>query len=163
DASTGAIRDVLEEKVATFFESGNGRINWHYLPASKEVIWFSERDNWGQLYLYDLDTGKLKNQITTGEGNVTQLLKVDEKNRVLYFLGVGKEKGRDPYFSHLYRIGMDGRNFKLLTPEDGNHEITFSPSDRYFVDSYSKPDVPPVALLRDNEGKMIANLEKADI
>ena len=56
----------------TFFESGNGRINWRYLPGSHEVIWFSERDNWGQLYLYDLDTGKLKNQITSGEGNVTR-------------------------------------------------------------------------------------------
>ncbi len=55
DAATGAIRDVLSESVSTFFESGNGRINWRYLPASNEVIWFSERDNWGQLYLYDLD------------------------------------------------------------------------------------------------------------
>ena len=98
DASTGAVRDVFEETVPTFFESGNGRVNWRYLPASNEVIWFSERDNWGQLYLYDLQTGKLKNQITTGEGNVTQLLRVDEKNRVLFFQAVGREKGRDPYF-----------------------------------------------------------------
>ena len=103
DAATGEVRDVLEETVPTFFESGNGRVNWRYLPASNEIIWFSERDNWGQLYLYDLATGKLKNQITTGEGNVTQLLSVDEKNRMLYFLGVGREKGRDPYFIHFYR------------------------------------------------------------
>ena len=110
DAATGAIREVLEEKAETFFESGNGAVNWRYLPASNEVIWFSERDNWGHLYLYDLRTGREKHQITTGEGNVTQLLRVDEKNRLLYFLGVGREKGRDPYFRHLYRIGIDGRN-----------------------------------------------------
>ena len=73
------VRDVLEEKVDTFFESGNGRVNWRFLPASNEVIWFSQRDNWGQLYLYDLASGKLKNQITTGDGNVTQLLRVDER------------------------------------------------------------------------------------
>ncbi|HEY2018638.1 MAG TPA: DPP IV N-terminal domain-containing protein [Bryobacteraceae bacterium] len=163
DTATGVVRDVLQEKVSTFYESGNGHINWHYLPASKEVIWFSERDNWGQLYLYDLETGKLKHQITSGEGNVTQLLRVDEKDRVAYFLGVGKEKGRDPYFSHLYRVGLDGKNQALLTPEDGNHEIALSPSGRYFVDSYSKPDVPPVTVLRDSEGKTIASLEKADI
>ena len=60
DAATGAVRDVLEETVSTFYESGNGRINWRYLPASNEVIWFSERDNWGQLYLFDLQTGKMK-------------------------------------------------------------------------------------------------------
>ena len=114
DAATGTIREVLEEKVATQFESGQGRVNWRYLPATKEVIWYSERDNWGQLYLYDATTGKLKNQITTGEGVVTQLLKTDEKNRQLYFLAVGREKGRDPYFSHLYRIGFDGKNLSLL-------------------------------------------------
>ena len=163
NASTGAVRDVLDETTATFYESGNGRINWRYLPASNEVIWFSERDNWGQLYLYDLTTGKLKNQITTGDGNVTQLLRVDDKARTLYFQAVGKEKGRDPYFTHLYRIGMDGRNQQLLTPEDANHEISLSDSGKYFVDSYSKPDVPPAALLRDQDGKLVMNLEKADI
>jgi dipeptidyl aminopeptidase/acylaminoacyl peptidase len=163
DAATGALREVLEEKVATYFESGNGRVNWRYLPASGEVLWFSERDNWGHLYLYDLQTGKLKNQITAGEGNVTQLLRVDEKNRMLYFLGVGREKGRDPYFVHFYRVGFDGKNLALLTPEDAHHDITFSPSGRFFVDSYSKPDVPAVAVLRDAAGKMLATLEKADI
>ncbi len=90
--ANGEVRTVLDEKVATFFESGNGRVNWRFLPASNEFIWFSQRDNWGQLYLYDLTSGKLKNQITTGEGNVTQLLRVDEKARTLYFLGVGKGK-----------------------------------------------------------------------
>jgi dipeptidyl-peptidase 4 len=160
---TGDVRDVLEEKVPTFFESGNGRVNWRYLAASQEIIWFSQRDNWGQLYLYDAQTGKLKNQITTGEGNVTQLLRVDEQNRQLYFLGVGKERGRDPYFRHFYRIGFDGQGLKLLTPEDADHDIALTPSGRYFTDSYSKPDVPPVAVLRDAEGKLVTTLEKADI
>jgi dipeptidyl-peptidase 4 len=163
DAGTGAVRDVLDEMVPTFYESGNGRVNWRVLFGSNEVVWFSERDDWGQLYLYDLETGRLKNQITTGEGNVTQLLRVDEKNRMLYFLGVGREKGRDPYFSHFYRIGFDGKNLALLTPEDANHEITLSPSGRFFSDSYSRPDVPPVAVLRDADGKTILPLEKADI
>ena len=163
DAASGKIREVMEEKVATFFESGNGRINWKYLPKSNEIIWFSERDNWGQLYLYDLETGRLKNQITTGEGNVTQLLRVDEKNRMLYFLAVGKEKGRDPYYTHFYKVGFDGKHFALLTPEDANHEITLSPSGRFFTDSYSTPVTPPVAVLRDENGKLISTLEKADI
>jgi dipeptidyl-peptidase 4 len=160
--ATGDVRDVLEESTPTFFESGNGRVNWRYLAGSKEFIWFSERDNWGQLYLYD-STGKLKNQITRGDGNVTQLLRVDEKNRVLYFLAVGREKGRDPYFIHFYRVDFDGKNLKLLTPEDGNHDITLAPSGQYFVDSYSKPDVPPVMVLRDGNGRLIATLERSDI
>jgi dipeptidyl aminopeptidase/acylaminoacyl peptidase len=160
---TGDIRLVFEEKVATFFESGSGRPNWRFLPATNEIIWFSERDNWGQLYLYDLRTGQVKNQITVGEGNVTQLLRVDEKNRMLYFLGVGREKGRDPYFRHFYRVGFDGKNHALLTPEDADHEVSLSPSGRFFVDSFSKPDVPPVAQLRDSAGKLVRALEQADI
>ena len=163
DAATGAVRDVLEESVATFFESGNGRVNWRYLPASNEVIWFSERDNWGHLYLYDLATGSLKHRITSGEGNVTQLLRVDEKARTLYFLAVGCEKGRDPYFVHLYRIGFDGRNVALLTPEDATHDVSVSPSGAFFVDTYSKPNVPPVTVLRDAAGRQVMELERADI
>jgi len=163
DAATGAIRDVLDERVTTQFESGNGRVNWHVLPATNEVIWFSERDNWGQLYLYDLTTGKLKHQITSGTGNVTQLLRIDEKGRTLYFQGVGKEAGRDPYFRHFYKIGIDGKGLTLLTPEDADHDVSLSPSGRFFADSYSRPDVPPTAVVRDASGKSVLALEKGDI
>jgi dipeptidyl-peptidase-4 len=163
DAATGTIRDVLEEKTETFFESGNDAVNWRYLPATNEVIWFSERDNWGHLYLHDLRTGREKHPITTGEGNVTQLLRVDEKNRLLYFLAVGRERGRDPYFRHLYRVGMDGGTPQVMTPEDGDHEVTFSPSGRFFVDTFSKPDIPPVAQLRGADGTLVLALENTDI
>ena len=162
NATTGEVRDVLKETVATFFESGNGRVNWNYLAATNQLIWFSERDNWGHLYLYDTATGKLKNQITKGDWNVTQLLRIDEKNRVLYFLGVGREKG-DPYFIRFYRINFDGSGLALLTPEDANHEVTLSTGGKYFTDSYSKPDVPPVTVVRDDSGKLVATIEKADI
>ena len=163
DAATGRIRDVLEEKGETFLESGNGRANWRYLPKSNEAIWFSQKDNWGHLYLHDLATGKVKHQITAGEGNVTQLLYVDEQNRLLYFQGVGRERGRDPYFRHFYRASVDGKPAQLLTPEDGDHDISLSPSARYFVDNYSKPDVPSVSVLRDAAGKVVLALEKMDI
>lgn len=162
DANTGAVRDVLSEHVATQFESGNGAVNWRVLPASNEVIWFSERDDWGQLYLYDLSTGKLKRKITSGTGNVTELRRIDEKSRAIWFEGVGKTAG-DPYFRHLYRIAMDGKNQKLLTPEDADHDIALSPSGRYFVDSYSRPDVPPVTVVRDLNGKLVSRVEKSDI
>jgi dipeptidyl-peptidase-4 len=163
DPSTGSVRDVLEETVSTFYESGNGRVNWRYLPASNEVIWFSERDNWGQLYLYDLQTGKLKRQITSGDGNVTQLVKVDEKRRLLFIQAVGREKGRDPYFTHLYKVSMDGGIAGLLTPEDGTHEVFLPDTGDYFVDSYSAPDRAPIAVVRDVNGKLILTLEKADV
>ncbi|GAB4018131.1 S9 family peptidase [Spirosoma koreense] len=162
DATTGAVRDVFEEVVPTQYESGWGAINWRYLNKSNEFIWFSERDNWGHLYLYDAQTGKLKNQITKGEWLVTKLLKVDEKKRLLYFMANGRQPA-NPYFGQLCRIGFDGKNFAVLTPEEGNHQVTISPSGAYFVDTYSKPDVPPVTVLRNADGKLMATLEKADI
>jgi dipeptidyl aminopeptidase/acylaminoacyl peptidase len=160
---TGAVRDVLDEKVKTHFESGSNEWNWRYLAASHEVIWFSERDNWGHLYLYDAATGRLKNQITKGDWAVTDLLRVDEKSHLIYFLAVGQKPGRNPYFKHLYRIGFDGTDLSLLTPDDGNHDIAFSPSGRFFVDNYSQPDVAPVAVLRDENGKSITTIENTDI
>ncbi|RZM17961.1 MAG: S9 family peptidase, partial [Pedobacter sp.] len=151
-----------EETVATQFESGRGAINWRYLPNSNEIIWYSERDNWGHLYLYNAATGKLKNQITKGDWVVSRIVKIDEKTRTIYFMAGGKEPG-NPYFSYLYKVGFDGKNLSLLTPELGNHQITFAPSYGYFVDIYSQPDVAPVTVLRTISGKMVSALETTDI
>ena len=162
NALTGEVREVFEEKVATQYESGQGAINWRYLPKTKEIIWYSERDDWGHLYLYDAATGKLKNQITKGNWVVTRLLKVDEKNRQLYFIACGTQP-ENPYFAQFYKIGFDGKNLTLLSPGAGAHAISLSPSENYFIDSYSKPDVPSVTVLREINGKQIAELEKTDI
>jgi dipeptidyl aminopeptidase/acylaminoacyl peptidase len=163
DIETGAVREVLYEEVETFFESGNGAVNWRYLPRSNEFIWFSQRSDWGHLYLYDLESGELEHPITSGEGNVTRVLRVDEDERMLYFIGVGMEAGRDPYFQHLYRVGLDGTGLTLLTPEDAHHDVSLSPSGDYFVDTYSTPDTPPVSVLRDAAGNEVLELERADI
>jgi dipeptidyl-peptidase-4 len=168
DAATGAVRTILEERVPTFYESdisatSQHAANWRYLPKSAEVIWFSERDNWAHLYLYDLNTGKLKHRLTSGAWDVVELLAVDEKHRTLYLTGVGREAGRDPYFVHLYKVGLDGKDPVLLTPENAHHEITMAPSGEYFADRYSRPDVPPVTVLRQANGKLLRTLETADI
>jgi dipeptidyl aminopeptidase/acylaminoacyl peptidase len=162
DAATGAVREVFEETVPTQFESGWGSINWHFLPKTNEIIWFSERDNWGHLYLYDALTGKIKNQITKGDWVVTRVVKVDEKERTIYFYIDGNEP-ENPYFSQFCKIGFDGKHFMVLTPESGNHTATLSPSGNYIIDTYSKPDVPPVTVFRNTEGRLIGTLEKVDI
>ncbi|HEY7566091.1 MAG TPA: DPP IV N-terminal domain-containing protein, partial [Gemmatimonadaceae bacterium] len=164
DAQTGEVRTLFEEKMATQVGDASLTENlWRVLPASNELIWWSQRENWLHLYLYDLTSGQLKNRITSGEGNVDDIIHVDEKGRTIYFLGAGKEAGRDPYFQHLYKIGFDGRGQTLLTPENANHVVTMSPDGKYFVDSYSTPDTPPITVLRDANGKLIQTLERADI
>ncbi len=163
DASSGAVTEIFEEISPTQFEAGQGAVNWKYLPSSNEFIWYSEKDGWGHLYLYDLKTKQLKNQITSGDWAVWAVLNVDEKSRTIYLNGGGREKGQDPYFSHFYSVGFDGKNFKSLTPENGNHDVFASPDYRYFVDNYSQPNIPAISVLKDANGKIVANLEKTDI
>ena len=162
DSKTGKVRDVMKETQKTYFESGDGFSNWHYLSESNEVIWFSERDNWGHLYLIDLKTGNIKNRITQGEWGVQQVRFVDRKSRKIYFSAGGREKG-DPYYWHYYSVNMDGSGLTLLTPEYAHHNVTFSPDYKFFVDSYSTPVTPPVTVLRDINGTLLLKLEKADI
>ncbi|MCX6560216.1 MAG: DPP IV N-terminal domain-containing protein [Candidatus Aminicenantes bacterium] len=163
DPETGAVKELFEETAATYFESGHSGSLWRLLGASNEILWFSERSGWGQMYLYDAATGKLKNAVTSGEGLVTLIVRIDEKARRIFFLAQGREKGRDPYFRHLYRVGLDGKGLTLLTPDDADHEVTLAPSGKYLVDAASKPDVAPTTTLRDADGKLLLTLEKADI
>ena len=161
DARTGAVRDVLEEVEETFYESGYNGPNWRFLPASDEVIWFSQRDDWGHLYLYDTQ-GTLKRQLTTGDWNVLEILDVDEEARTLTVVGNEREAG-DPYFRYLYRIDMDGGEPVLLTPDSADHTVSLSPDGAYFVDQWSTPVVPPTAVVRDADGREVLRLEEADI
>lgn len=163
DTATGDVREVVGETTAKFYESGNGKINWHYLAKSNEILWFSERDDWGNLYFYDFATGKLKNQVTHGPGNVTQVLHVDEGTKTVYFVGVGKEPGRDPYFQHFYSIHFDGTGQRLLTPENADHAIKVSPDGRYFVDTWSTPTEPQTTVVRSSDGKTVMEVGKQDI
>jgi dipeptidyl aminopeptidase/acylaminoacyl peptidase len=165
DAHTGTVRDVYTETVATQYQSAPAldSVNWRYLPDSNEFIWFSQKSDWGHLYLHDLATGKLKRQITSGDWNVTRVAHLDPATRTLWFQGVGREAGRDPYYVHYYKVGIDGGDVQLLTPEDANHAITPSRDGRYFVDVSSTIATAPVALLRDADGRQVAELARTDL
>jgi dipeptidyl aminopeptidase/acylaminoacyl peptidase len=160
DTTTGEVRNVFEEKVATHFESVTG---WRVLWNSNEVVWYSQRDDWGQLYLYDLKTGQLKNKITSGEGPVSAINHIDEKNRTISYMAMGREPGQDPYFHHAYSIDLDGKNVRSVTTKDGDHSVQLSPDGKWLIDTYSKADSAPVVDLLDSSGKLVMNLEKADI
>ncbi|HET7570797.1 MAG TPA: DPP IV N-terminal domain-containing protein [Gammaproteobacteria bacterium] len=164
DAKTGAVRTAFEDSVKTYYESGHGKVNWQYLPKAHEAIWYSERTNWGNLYLRNLKTGKIEHPITTGYGNVTQVRHLDRQSRTLWFVGVGREPGVNPYYRQFFKVDIDTGKVTLLTPEHADHTITMSPDGKYFVDSYSTPTKPPVTVLRaSSDGHVIATVAKADI
>lgn len=173
NAETGEARTLQEESgetqiepnlIAEPFANLDSRPNVHVLHTG-EVIWFSERDGWAHLYLYDGTTGALKRQLTSGEWVVREVLHVDEKTRKLYFTAGGREENRDPYYRHLYQLDLDtgSSSIRLLTPEDAEHYIRFSPAGRHFVDTYSIVSTAPVSVLRSSNGTLVRVLEEADI
>lgn len=162
DVNTGNISSIFKENTITYYESGVGSENWKVLFETDEFIWYSEKDNWGHLYLYDLKTKQLKNKITTGEWLVRKLLYVDNDKRELFFTAGGRESG-NPYHIYLYKINFDGTGLKCLTPEIGSHKINPSPNWNYFVTTYSSTKKPPISILKNREGKVITELAKADI
>lgn len=161
-AESGNVRPVVEETSDKFVNYS--RQFRHFLKGQKELIWMSERDNHNHLYLYDVEKGKVKRQITKGNWYVRKVLRVDEAAGCIYFTANGMVEGEDPYLIRYYRIGLDGKNLVCLTPEKGNHSGVFSKDMKYLVDTYSLADMPPVTVLRDgNTGKIEMELEKADI
>jgi dipeptidyl-peptidase-4 len=162
DTATGVVRDVYHEHVPTYY-GWQAKTDWKVLWGSKELLWVSERSNWAQVYLYDLTTGKLKNEVTHGDGPVWDLLHVDEAKRVLYFSATDKEPDVDPYYTMAYSVGLDGSGQTLLTPEKMEHQITWSRDGATFVDIYSTVAVPQTAVIRDTTGKVLLPLGKQDI
>ncbi|RCL66589.1 MAG: S9 family peptidase [Cryomorphaceae bacterium] len=162
NTKTGQVSSVFKETVDTYYESGLGSENWKVLFDSDEFIWYSEKDNWGHLYLYDLKTKQLKNRITKGNWLVRKLLHIDENKRELFFTAGGREKG-NPYHVYLYKINFDGSGLKCLTPEKGTHIINPSPNWNYFVTTYSTTKNPPTSILKDKNGKTLLQLSISNV
>lgn len=163
DAATGRARAVISEEPKTFFCYSGKRFRQD-LADGKELIWMSERDGWNQLYLYDGVTGKVKNQITKGNWVVQRVEKVDEQSRQIWFSAGGMNAGKDPYFAHYYRINFDGTALTALTDGDGTHSVVFSPDMKYYVDTWSRVDLPHLSDLRQtSDRKVLLELERSDI
>jgi dipeptidyl aminopeptidase/acylaminoacyl peptidase len=161
DTTTGEVRTLFTETEKTHVQT---RVQWQILWETNEVLWYSQRDNTAQMYLYDLRSGQPKNPITSGVGPITRIARLDKATRTMWFDAVGKEKGQDPYFTHLYKVGLDGKNQVSLTPDNGTHTTQISPDGKWIVDTFSQPDVAPETTLRDGiTGALIMPLEKTDI
>jgi dipeptidyl aminopeptidase/acylaminoacyl peptidase len=172
DAATARPRALVTEQSASFIDyrplipnpRDTGKKYRYDLNDGKEFIWASERDGWNHLYLYDGVTGRLKNQITRGNWVVRAVDKVDEQKRQIWFQASGMYPGKDPYFAHNYRINFDGTGLTLLTEADANHTVAFSDDMKYFVDTWSRVDLPTVSQLRRTEDrKVVLELEQGDI
>ena len=152
-----SIVPVIKERMNTYQETRPLKT----LNGGKELIQWSERDGWAHLYLYD-DKGNLKNRITKGPWHVEEILKVDEKSRVIYFTANGKNKGENPYYEHLYRVNADGSGLKQITKGDFFHQTEVDDDARFVVDNYSRVNTIPTAVVLDNQGNKVMDLQESD-
>jgi dipeptidyl-peptidase-4 len=158
DTTTGEVKTIIEERLNTYIETqplwtlGNGQ----------EFIHWSERDGWGHYYLFNAD-GTLKNQITTGEFVTGPISWVDEKLRVMYFTANGREEKEDPYFTHFYRVNLDGTGLKVLNSGADSHAASISDSGRYFINVHSQVNTAPKSELFDSLTGKIVDLETTDL
>ncbi len=158
DLNTDSVRTIVKERLNTYIETRQ----LYLINDGEEFIHWSERDGWGHFYLYD-GNGKLKKQLTSGPWHCSNIVKLDEKNRVLYFIGNGREKGENPYYDHLYKVNLDGSKLSLLNPGNYTHSSLMSDSYRYFIDNYSRVNTIPRSGIIDNNGNVVLELETADL
>jgi dipeptidyl aminopeptidase/acylaminoacyl peptidase len=161
-AATPIVGDTMDTHVELNLDIVGGRPNWDVVNGGRDILWFSERDGWGHLYRFGPD-GDLKNRITQGPWTFGELLHVDESTDRVIFTARGREAGQIPMFRKLYSVGIDGSGLALIGAEDGDHAVRVTPDGQYLVDAYSRPDVPPVSVLRDTSGRAVMELEYADV
>ncbi len=177
DAASGSSRQLWSETGKTYVESASlGELPMVYELANHDVLWFSERDGFGHLYLYDGATGRLKRRVTEGPWTVRNVLHLDQAHGYIYIAANEREPGIDPYYRMVYRVSLKDGRIRLLTPETADHAVRsaqeagvfanksadaagnpedsygFSPSGRFFIDTYSRTDLPPVTVLRRSDG-----------
>lgn len=182
NVATGAVRTVLEERGEPRLDLNSTSYNppnVHVTADGTRLIWWSERDGWGHLYLYDLATGRLVNRITGGSWLVRDLAHIDEGRGLIYFTAGGREGG-NPYYRNLYRVRFDGTGLTRISPDTADVMVTagavvsrrdggsgsdaVSPSGRFVVYNVSTPSRPTEAVIRrSGDGGLVAVVERADV
>ena len=160
DIASGEVKTLIKEHSNVYIENRGKTLN--LFNNEQEILFWSERDGWGHYYLYDTD-GNLKRQVTNGPFHVDVFQGINEKKREVYFTANGIDKNQDPYYAHLYKINLNGTALKSLNPGDYNTNINLSDSNQYFVSNYSRVNTIPKSELRDTSGKLVMELEEADL
>ena len=161
----GRVSNIVDERSETFIwtahteNSDLAKVSW--LDDSHELIFVTEQTGWRHLQLVDVATQKAKNWITSGNWIVRGIERIDSQKRQVWFRASGMFD-HDPYFIHYGRVNFDGTGLVWLTDGNGTHAIEYSPDGRFFIDTYSRVDMPPVNELRRTEdGQLVCALEQA--
>ena len=156
DPVTGKTRTVVREEWLASFTKNTPEM--HALEDGQHFIWASERSGFNNYYLYNFD-GTLVNAITSHNFEVNRILKVDEKNKTLYYEA---RSGENHMKMQLHRVELNGKNDTQLTDAEFHHSVTISPDGKYFIDVAQTHDKAPVANLINAKGKKVAEIAKSD-
>ncbi len=157
DLAGDSTRTVISERMNTYVEERQLRT----LAGGKQLLWWSERNGWANLYLYNAD-GTLVRNLTDGAYHVEDVLEVNEKEGYVLFSACGVNKGENPYQMHTYRVSLSGGPIKQLDMDDMNVDAIASDDGRWAVGNCSRVDYAPEAWLLGRDGKRTL-LEKADL
>lgn len=157
NVSTGESRVVVREEWLTSFTKNTPEI--HVLNDNKHFIWASERSGFNNYYLYNFD-GTLVNTITNHDFEVSKIIKIDEKKKLIYYMA---RSGNNHMKMQLHSVNLDGRNNKRLTNPEFNHTVTIDPMNKYFIDVAQTHDKAPFTTLLTSKGKIIAEIAKSDL
>lgn len=153
NTESGESSIVLTEKADTYVDL-NYNDNLLYLADGKGFIRTSEQDGYKHIYHHDMQ-GKLINQITKGNWEVTEVVGIDEKAKKIYYLSTEKS----PLERNFYAIKFNGKGKTELTPAQGTHSINMSKDQKYFIDYYSTANTPVKITLHTAKGETIKVLE----
>jgi dipeptidyl-peptidase-4 len=156
DPATGACQSVVREsRPASWAQGGAPR----FLEDGNRFIWASERNDFRNLYLYDL-SGKLLTTLTRHRFDAVDVVKVDEAAGLLWYTA---RSGDTPMKIQLHRVTLDGRNDVRLTHPRLNHRVELAPDGKHFIDVEQAHDTPPITRLRDLDGKLLATVASSDL
>jgi dipeptidyl-peptidase 4 len=131
-----------------------------FLKNGKRFLWFSQRDGWLHLYLYDND-GKLLKQLTDGDWMVEQLAEnqtfADEQHSWIYFASTE----HDPRERHIYRIHFDGTGLERLSKAPGTHKPKLSLDGSLLIDTFSSAEQPPEVHLLQSDGSSVTKIDQS--
>lgn len=160
DASAKRVDAIIREVCKP--AQNDQQFNFHILNDGKEILWWSERSGYGHYYLYDGE-GRLQGAVTSGEYVAGPIERIDTLRRTMIYAGYGKEPGINPHYRFYYKVRLDGGEPTLLTPGDGDHQISISPDGRFVEDMWSRMDMAPRHQICDMQGRSRIELEPCDL
>lgn len=161
DPATGKCRVIIRESNPTAWVENHPGITLLEAEETgpRRFLWMSERNGFRNLYLYDT-TGKLISTVTQHPFEVTNIVRVDEKAKVVYYMA---RDGANHYRVQLHRVGLNGKGEKRLTNPEFHHTISLAPDGKHFIDTMETIDTPPITKLVDENGKELDTLAESDL